>query len=160
VVAVEETTIVHGVHLTAIAGEVTVLVGPNGAGKSTLFDSLSGVLPVAAGRILLDGRDVTRSTPDERARRGLARTFQHSSVFGTRPAGETRLGGPAPRARLGLLRALLRGRRADDERTPDIVEHVLDRLDLQAVRHARASTLSTGTLRMVELGRALCTRPT
>jgi branched-chain amino acid transport system ATP-binding protein len=159
-VSVGPTLIVDGVDLSVPAGAVTALLGPNGAGKSTLFDCLSGVRPAARGTIRMDGVSITRTTADARSRRGLARTFQHLSVFPTLTVEENLLVGAEHRARLGLWRAVLRGRRADDERTPDIVEQILRRLGLTSVRDARAEVLSTATLRLVELGRALCTRPT
>jgi branched-chain amino acid transport system ATP-binding protein len=63
-------------------GEVVGLIGPNGAGKSTLVNILSGFDRPTRGRVLLEGRDVTRWPAFRRGRRGLARTFQHSHAFG------------------------------------------------------------------------------
>src|SRR5207253_10751169 len=60
---------------------ISGLIGPNGAGKSTLLAVLAGTLPASAGRILLDGADVTRLPAYQRAQRGLVRTFQLSSEF-------------------------------------------------------------------------------
>src|ERR1700678_2589240 len=58
------------------------LVGPNGAGKSTLFGVLSGLQRPSRGEVFLDGKEVTHSSPQLRAERGLARTFQHPEIFG------------------------------------------------------------------------------
>ena len=74
-------TIVADVGLEVAAGEFLGIIGPNGAGKTSLFNLLSGLLSPTAGRILLRGRDVTRTSPSARARAGIARTFQLSSVF-------------------------------------------------------------------------------
>jgi len=71
-----------GVAMTAPQGQVTGLIGPNGAGKSTLFDVICGLRRPSAGRVFLDGRDVTRLGPARRARHGLARTFQRLELFG------------------------------------------------------------------------------
>jgi len=136
---------VDGVDLTVPAGQVTALIGPNGAGKSTLFACLAGQLRPDRGRVLLDGRDVTRLSPDARARRGLARTFQRLAVFGSLCV--------ADNVRIGAENA---GRRAGvDER----VGAMLDLLGLTGVAAVRASTLPTGTLRLVELARALAGEP-
>ena len=69
------------VDLEVPSQSIVGLVGPNGAGKSTLFAVLSGLLKPTAGTVLMDGDDVTRSTPQARAGRGLARTFQHPELF-------------------------------------------------------------------------------
>src|SRR5580698_11259905 len=58
------------------------LVGPNGAGKTTLFGVLSGLIRPSRGQVFLDGDEVTHSSPQLRAERGLARTFQHPEIFG------------------------------------------------------------------------------
>jgi branched-chain amino acid transport system ATP-binding protein len=72
---------VDGVDLDVVAGSVHALVGPNGAGKTTLFNLLTGFLRPTAGRIELDGRDVTGLRPDQVARLGVARSFQITSLF-------------------------------------------------------------------------------
>jgi branched-chain amino acid transport system ATP-binding protein len=73
--------ILADVTLAVDAGEVLAVIGPNGAGKSTLLHLLSGVRRATTGRVELAGRDVTRSSPAARARLGLGRTFQTSSLF-------------------------------------------------------------------------------
>ena len=71
--------------------EFVGLVGPNGAGKSTLFGVLSGLLRPSSGKVVLNGEDVTHASPQLRADRGVARTFQHPEIFsGTRPALSTK----------------------------------------------------------------------
>ncbi len=73
--------IIRDVTLTIAPGHFLGVIGPNGAGKSTLFNLLSGVLRPSAGEVELDGHVVTRRRPAERARLGLGRTFQTSSLF-------------------------------------------------------------------------------
>jgi branched-chain amino acid transport system ATP-binding protein len=92
--------IVADVSLEVGEGELVGIIGPNGAGKTTLFNLLSGTLRPTAGRVELDGRDVTREPPHRRTQAGLGRTFQVSSVFpllsvgeNVRLAAEARLGG-------------------------------------------------------------------
>jgi len=70
-----------GISLAIAPGERRVLLGPNGAGKTTLFHAISGNVVPSAGRIMLFGDDITRLRPDERARLGLARTFQITNLF-------------------------------------------------------------------------------
>ena len=159
-VRIGESLIIDRVDLDVPAGQITALVGPNGAGKSTLFDCLSGALQAATGTILLNGRNVTHSTTDQRSRLGLARTFQHVSVFPTLTVEENLRVGAEHRENLQLLRALFRGRRADAPRTPQIVDEVLERTGLSGLRGAPARDLETSTLRLVEIARALCTKPT
>ena len=134
-----------GVAIAAEPGHVTGLIGPNGAGKSTLFDVICGLRKPVAGRIRLDGRDVTRLGPSRRARCGMARTFQRLELFGRLSVRENLL----VAAELGPER-----RRAEAA-----VTQLLARLDLTEIADRPADELSTGTGRLVEVGRALAVRP-
>ena len=134
-----------GVSLAAEAGRVTGLIGPNGAGKSTLFDVVCGLRRPGAGRVWLDGHDITREGPARRARRGMCRTFQHLELFG-------RL---SVRDNLLVAAELGPGRR----RAARTVEGVLDRLGLTGVADDLADALPTGLARLVEVGRALVLGP-
>lgn len=69
------------VSLSVGVGEIHALIGPNGAGKTTLINQLAGVLPPDRGRIVFDGRDITRTPTDRRALMGIARTFQVTNIF-------------------------------------------------------------------------------
>ncbi len=71
----------HNVSLRLEAGARHAIIGPNGAGKTTLFNLLAGEIRPDSGRILLDGREVTRASPDARARAGLGRSFQRNNLF-------------------------------------------------------------------------------
>ncbi len=75
------TEIIRGVNLTVNAGEKHAIIGPNGAGKSTLFNLISGKYAVTAGRIELNGEDVTGMTPYQINRKGLSRSFQITNIF-------------------------------------------------------------------------------
>ena len=74
---------VNAVDLDVESGCVTGLIGPNGAGKTTIFNAITGLRELSSGTLTLDGRDITRATPRQRARFGIARTFQQLEVFGS-----------------------------------------------------------------------------
>jgi branched-chain amino acid transport system ATP-binding protein len=160
-------TAVDDVTVTAQPGQVTALIGPNGAGKTTLFQCLTGVERPDEGQVLLDGHDITRLSPDERARRGIGRTFQRLAVFPTMTVADNLGVGAENRThaptllRVGaMLLGILGFPVVDEKRHQQRVDEVLALLHLRDVRHALAGTLPTGTLRLVELGRALCHDPT
>ncbi|GHH92196.1 ABC transporter permease subunit [Streptomyces capillispiralis] len=137
-------TALDGVDLGLVAGRVTAVVGPNGAGKSTLFHCLAGTLRPARGSVRLAGRDITRLPAHARTRLGIARTFQQLAVFPTLTVAEN--------VRVGAEQ----GRPGD----PRAVERTLRLLGLDGPVRARpAAGLPTGTLRRVELARALATGP-
>ncbi|MCV0397288.1 MAG: ABC transporter ATP-binding protein [Rhizobiaceae bacterium] len=73
--------VVRGTSVTAEAGQISVLLGANGAGKTTLLEGIAGIAPVAAGRVVLNGADLTRASPGDRARAGLALIEQGRTVF-------------------------------------------------------------------------------
>jgi len=142
---------VDDVSLTVVPGQVTALIGPNGAGKTTLFNCVTGVLPATSGRVLLDGRDISDLSTHKRAQLGLARTFQRLEVF---------VGMTVEDNLLVAAETVSRHRASTGRTAMDLVDDVLDIVGLTDLRHAVAGELSTGTLRLVELGRALCTQPT
>ncbi len=150
---------VDGVDLVAEPGQVTAIIGPNGAGKTTLFHCLSGALLPDEGSVHLGPTDVTREPSDARARLGLARTFQHSSVFPSLTVEENLLVGAENRRREGIIRGLLGLPDRRRATTQETVDRVSAQLELDAYRAAAAATLPTGRLRLVELGRALCSSP-
>jgi branched-chain amino acid transport system ATP-binding protein len=128
---------------------VTGLIGPNGAGKTTLFNVICGLQSTRGGRVRLDGKDVTRLAPHKRARRGIARTFQRLEIFGSLSVREN-----------VLVAAEIHHRWArDDERPAAVADEILDRLTLRDIGDALVDVLPIGLSRLVEVGRALATRP-
>jgi branched-chain amino acid transport system ATP-binding protein len=148
--------VLDGVSLRVDAGRVTALVGSNGAGKTTLFRCLSGSLQPDSGRVLLDGRDVTRLSADARSRRGLVPTYQVGSVFQTLTVRENLLVAAENRRRLSPLRAFLQ---RPSRQAAHQVDEFITGLRLTTVSEVPAGELPTGTLRLVELARALVTDP-
>ncbi|MEU6281947.1 ABC transporter ATP-binding protein [Streptomyces sp. NPDC047028] len=138
-------TIVENVTLDVREGEFLAFIGPNGAGKTSLFNLISGLAPVSAGRIELDGTDLTARPRHARARLGLGRTFQTSSLWpGMTVADHVRLAAQA--AGGGSYRIWRRAGRYDGQ-----VDRILERTGLRGREHARAGSLSHGEKRKLEL---------
>jgi branched-chain amino acid transport system ATP-binding protein len=146
------------VDLEVRVGEVTGLIGPNGAGKTTLFNVITGLQSPTAGRIRFDGRDVSRLAPHNRARLGIARTFQRLELFTDLTVRDNlRVAGEIRNTWSGFGRGL--GGRVRRINVARDTERVLDLIGLGALADADVSTIPTGTARVVELGRALMIRP-
>ena len=145
---------VDHVDLTLAAGDRHALIGPNGAGKTTLLNLLAGTARPDAGRVLLDGRDITRTPPARRARLGIGRTFQTPAVLDSltaldnlvvaawRHAGTHRMWRPAQHREL-TRRAL----------------HQLDRFGLGDHAATAAGALSHGQRRLLEIAVAVVAKP-
>ena len=138
-----------GVDLTVESGSLVGLIGPNGAGKTTLFNVITGLEQPDAGAVRLDGQDVTRLAPHRRARLGLGRTFQRIEIFSSMTVGENVLVAAEARSSWGK----------DVPDPHSTTSEVLDRVGLRALRDARVDGLSTGLLRLIEVARALASRP-
>ncbi|MCX4861503.1 ABC transporter permease subunit [Streptomyces canus] len=137
-------TALDGVDLTVPPGRITAIIGPNGAGKTSLFHCLAGTVRPSQGQVRYGNRDITRLPAHARTRLGIARTFQQLAVFPTLTVAEN--------VRVG----------AEQGRTPDpaAVDHALRLFALDGpLRDAPAADLPTGTLRRVELARALAGTP-
>lgn len=141
--------IVRGLNLTLHGGEVLALVGPNGAGKSTLLRAVSGVIPVQSGSLTLDGQDLLRLTPAQRARR-MAVVPQLIHLPEGFTVGEIVLMGRAPH--LAWL-----GR--EGEHDCAVAWQALQRTDCAALLNRRASELSGGEQQRVVIARALTQEP-
>src|SRR5438874_12425497 len=134
----------RAVSLSAQAGKVTCVLGRNGVGKTSLLDALAGQQPVSGGAIILDGADITRLKPDERARRGVSYVPQGREIFPLLTVEENLKTGFAPLKR-------------EDRSIPDDVFSLFPVLNDMLGR--RGGDLSGGQQQQLAIGRALVTRP-
>jgi len=142
-------------------GELMALIGPNGAGKTTVFNLLSGVLKPTNGKIYFQGQDITVKRPDQKAKLGIARTFQNIRLFNELSVTDNIKVAFHMHMGSGLWPTLLhlpRFRRTELEMSRK-VDEFLDLLGLQAVRNELAKNLPYGTQRRVEIARALASAP-
>jgi branched-chain amino acid transport system ATP-binding protein len=136
----------RGITFEVAQGELVGIIGPNGAGKSTLFECISGFYKPDDGEVELDGTRVTRLSPDNVCRRGIARTFQKLRPFQGMTVVENVMVG-----------ALTRTRNVKHAR--EQAHEWLRRVGLLEKAAAHARTLSTGQRKRLELARALATQP-
>lgn len=129
-----------GADIEVSEGEIHGLIGPNGSGKSTFVDVLSGRARPAAGQVFLNGEDVTRRSVRWRRLNGLARAFQHTSVFPAMTVGEQLL--------------VAADRTADSD-----LDNVVATLDLERYLESPCETIAYGDQRRVDIALALVGRP-
>jgi branched-chain amino acid transport system ATP-binding protein len=137
----------HDLSLDVAAGARHAVIGPNGAGKTTLLNLIAGTLRPTSGRIMVDGRDITRLPAPDRARRGIGRTFQHPALFG-------RLTVTA-----NLTLALTPGRRQRPRDLSRRVARLLDDAGLSRYADTPTGRLPYGLQRRLELAMVLAARP-
>jgi ABC-type branched-subunit amino acid transport system ATPase component len=146
----------HDVSLAVEKGARHALIGPNGAGKTTVINMLTGVLRPTAGRIMLEGRDITDAAPHERVRLGIARTFQINQLFLDLTPLESI--GLAISERLGSGADWWRLVGSKSEVTGEIVE-IVERFRLADVMHTRTAILPYGKQRLLEIALAFASQP-
>ena len=147
-------SVIQGVELSVKAGERHAVIGPNGAGKSTLFNLISGMFPLTAGQILLNGNRISGLTPHQINRAGLSRSFQITNIFHRMSVFENvRMGVLARhKTRFDLLRPISRMRAINDE-----TAEILDTVGLAARADHLAGDLSYSEQRALEIGMTLST---
>jgi branched-chain amino acid transport system ATP-binding protein len=149
-------TAVNGLSLSIEKGARHALIGPNGAGKTTVINLLTGVLRPSAGRILLEGHDITALEAHKRVRLGLARTFQINQLFLDLTPLETI--GLAIAERMGTGTQWWRLVGSSSVVTEEIVE-ILGRFHLTDVMYERTGNLPYGKQRLLEIALAIACRP-
>ena len=139
-------TVVSDVSLTVESGQVVGLLGPNGAGKTTCFYMILGLVPIDAGAVTLDGRDLTRLPIYRRSRLGLSYLPQEASIFRKMTVEQN-------------VRAVLELQGLDEGEIDARLETLLEDLHVAHLRTSPAISLSGGERRRVEIARALATSP-
>lgn len=151
-----------GVSVHAEKGKITSVIGPNGAGKTSLFNVISGFYTPQAGRVTLDGEDISAMKPHARAYRGMSRTFQNIALFhGMSVLDNIKLGAHT-NLKSGILSAgfgLPLTRREERELDRDIQRDIVGLLELDHVQHHYVEDLAYGLQKRVELARALVMKP-
>jgi branched-chain amino acid transport system ATP-binding protein len=147
------------VDLNVLDGESVGLIGPNGAGKTTLFNCILGIIRPEEGQVTYNGTNISRYAIHRRARLGIGRTFQRLELFGGMTARQHVLvAARAHRGNDGLLRDILgRGGTTAEEET--VADEMLALVGLSEDGNRAVESLSLGQGRLVELARALATRP-
>ncbi|GAA1511729.1 ABC transporter ATP-binding protein [Nocardioides humi] len=151
---------VDDVSILVEEGEIAGLVGPNGAGKTTLFNAITRNVDPERGTVRIDGHDISGRRPEDLAALGLRRTFQNLALFESQDVRTNVLIGAHTGARTGWLRAALGwGVRAEERALGARADHLLEVLDLEQMGGAVVADLPFGTMKRVELARALASRP-
>jgi lipopolysaccharide export system ATP-binding protein len=139
-------TVVRGVSLAVARGESVGLLGPNGAGKTTVFYMITGLVPADAGRITIDGQDVTRLPMYRRARLGIGYLPQEASIFRGLTVEQN-------------IMAVLELVEPDKRRRREQLDSLLEEFDIARLRKSPSIALSGGERRRCEIARALASRP-
>ena len=149
---------VSDVSLSVVEGETVGLIGPNGAGKTTLFEVLSGFVHADGGKVLFEGKEVTRRSPEAKAKLGLIRSFQDVTLFPTLTVLES--------VEIALERQIpttftssVLGLRGRDHRREKMAREVVGSMGLWPFRNKQIQELSTGTRRITELACLVALQP-
>jgi branched-chain amino acid transport system ATP-binding protein len=148
--------VTDNVSLELAKGARHAVIGPNGAGKTTLFNLLTGEVKTDSGRVLIDGRDVSKKSPDQRAQAGLGRSFQKNNLFMELTALENLTTACAVSVELG--RVFWRPFDSVSE-VKEAAESIAEQVDLLSVLDIPVHHLSYGHQRQLEVGLALATQP-
>ena len=138
--------------------QICGLIGPNGAGKSTLFALIAGDLRPDSGTVIFDGTDITEMPVHDRARMGMARTFQIANVFDSMSVRDNALVGAEKHERLGIARSIFWRSKS----SPELVAHVQEILELVGIAEladVRASLMTFGQQRLLATARAIAAKP-
>ena len=147
---------VNDVSLDLMPGKINAIIGPNGAGKTTLFNLISGFTPSDSGRIVFDGKDITKLKPFEISRLGIKRTLQIKSIFPSMNAYENIW--MSANAHLQNLHPFKPWTSYADVRRK--VEEVIEYFELEKLAAIPAGTLSYGDVALLEIGMAVAADPT
>ena len=152
---------VNEVNTTVNKGEIFGLIGPNGAGKTTVFNMISGVYAPTSGKIIFKGKQIQGMAPDKVNYQGIARTYQNINLFKKMTALENVMVGCHSQTKATLLDAILLTKKTREEETKTVAraQEILDYVELGDKAMLRASSLSYGEQRRLEIARALASNP-
>lgn len=152
---------VNNVSFKVNSGDIVSIIGPNGAGKTTLFNMISGIYQPETGRVVMNHEDVTGMVPFRLAQRGMSRTFQNLQIFQNMTVLENAIAGFHLQEQGSILSDLfnLPSSRARSRRAEDGARALLQRVGLARAAKSEASSLSYGSLKQLEIARALAMQP-
>jgi branched-chain amino acid transport system permease protein len=152
-------TAVNDISFRIHAGQIVGLIGPNGAGKSTTFNLVTGVLSLTSGEVVYRGQRISGLMSREISRKGMARTFQHVRMIPDMTVLENVAMGAYARGHRGVIAAMLRGNRAEEQCLLKEAQRQLERVGMGEYLHELAGNLAMGPQRLMEIARALCADP-
>ncbi|MCM2263911.1 MAG: ABC transporter ATP-binding protein [Desulfuromonadales bacterium] len=154
-------TALDDVSFSARAGEITGVIGPNGAGKTTLFNIITGIYTRSAGRITLEGSDISGLPPERLTRLGLVRTFQNIELFGKMSVLENVMVGLHTRSRSGFIACAFKlpQHLREERRIREQAQELLEFVGIADLADMAAANLPFGKGRMLEIARALAVQP-
>ena len=147
---------IDGFDLSIYEKETLGIIGPNGAGKTTLFNAICGVYTPTAGKVIFEGKEVQGTPAHEMAKKGIARTFQISKPLAGLTIFDNVVAAAGVHAYTGIASYF---HKAKTKEVEDKVEQVIRRVGLESVANKKASDVSLGYLRRLEIARALVTEP-
>ncbi len=152
---------VNLLNLEVSSGQIVGLIGPNGAGKTTVFNLITGVIKPDAGKIVLDGKDITRKAPHRIAALGIGRTFQLTPLFADFTTFENVLASQYLNTRSNFWHVLFDTRtyREKEAIAADEANGILELVGLGSVKDECAENLSHGYQKMLGIARALAVKP-
>lgn len=149
-----------GLSFSIGSGQICGLIGPNGAGKTTMFNVVSRIYEPSSGAVHFDGTNLMSVPPHQIARLGIARTFQNLALFPTMSLLENVMVGAHSQGRVGFAQAITRiGAARENRRIKTFAGDLLHQLGLGPLAHHPAMGLPFGTLKRLEIARALAARP-
>ncbi len=150
-----------GVSFEVRKGEIFAIIGPNGAGKSSMLNCISGVYTPQNGRIIFEDTDISSLPPYQRAKMGIARSFQNIALFKGMTVIDNLMIGRHLHQHAGLLQGgiYLGPARNEEIKNRGFVEEIIEFLSIQSIRNKIVGTLPYGFQKRVELARALALEP-
>lgn len=152
---------VDNVNFSVKSDEIFGIIGPNGAGKTTVFNCVGGFYSPTAGRVLLDGKDITRLTSHKVAQQGLVRTFQNVRLFKRLTVLENLLVAQHTHMETGLLKGLLKTHayKQSELKARQRAADWLDFMEIREYANREAGNLAYGHQRRLEIARCMITQP-